>query len=247
MKQLADKVGRLGFRISAWSSLFWFYARSGRLFAFVLSLLGAALFAAAFFTGGYYYSQRDFDRLMAGFDQVSQRYNLPSDGITWAARFSAVRRHVEVADKAVEEMKQYLYQRDQEIKELEEHLYFYRTVIAPEDEKKDLAIFSVSLQSAPGERAYLLEVVLRNHHSKKGIVKGRVKVLVEGRAGSRGTMLVRDDLIEEEIKFSFRYFQRVRGTLRLPEGFGPSRLSVVADSNKFKSVKETYTWSDLRR
>lgn len=216
----------------------------GTLAAFVV-----VSWTAAFFAGGYHYSQRHFENLMQGFERMSKRYNLPYEGVDWTARFSALQRWVEVENKAADEMKEYLYERDQKIKELEEHLYFYRTVIAPEEGGKDLSIFSINVSRAEEERAYPIEVVLRNHDTKKGAVKGSVKVLVEGERGLPGEVpgmaVVRDDLLKDELKFSFRYFQRLKGVLRLPERFNPSRLSVVVSSKKFEGIKETYAWTAL--
>ncbi len=245
MKPFPDKDTKLNPRIAAWSSLLWFYARSNKVFmrTFIASVM--ALCAGAFFAGGYYYSQYHFEELMAGFEQLSERYNLPYEGMSWAARFSAVQLRTEVANKTVEQIKEYLHEKDQQIKELEEHLYFYRTVIAPEDEEKALSIFSVNLQWAAERRVYPIEVVLRNHRSKKGTVKGGIKVLVEGAVEPQGAMLVRDDLLEGEIKFSFKYFQRLKGTLRLPGSFSPNQLSVVVKADKVKGVKETYAWAEL--
>ncbi len=245
MKRLASKGAYLKFQIAAWPSLVWFYIRSSKLFTRALAALIVVSWTAAFFAGGYFYSQHRFDDLMGDFEQMSKRYNLPYEGVDWPARFSALQRWVEVEDKAAEKMKEYLYEKDRRIKELEEHLYFYRTVVAPEEGGKDLSIFSVNVGRSEEERVYPIEVILRNHDTKKGAVKGSVKILVEGETGLPGIALVRDDLLKDELKFSFKYFQRLKGVLRLPARFNPSRLSVVVDSRKSKPVKETYAWAAL--
>ena len=245
MKRFAGKAGDLRSRVPVWSSLLWFYIRSSRLFAPVLLVLLGILWSAALFTGGYYYSQSGFERLMKGFDQMSRRYGLPYEGLTWAARLSALQRRVDVSDREVDQIKYYLHEKEEKLKELEEQLYFYRTVIAPEDSKKDIVVFSVSLRRDAGTWSYPVEVVMRNHRSKKGVVNGRVRMLVEGEDTRSGNTLVREDLLGEELGFSFRYFQRLNGVVRLPEGFNPRRLSIVVNSNRFKDVVETYAWAEL--
>ena len=210
-----------------------------------MALLLAGFWAAAFFFGGYYYSRYEFNQLMAGFEQTSKRYNLPYEGLSWAARLSALLRRTEVSDKAIEEIKHYLHEKEEQIKDLEEHLYFYRKVAFSEDEKKGLAIFSVNLQRDMSPRTHSIEVILRNYPGKKTNVKGIVRVLVEGQTGPRGTVLSRDDLLEDEINFSFRHFQRLSGVLRLPGSFSPLRLSVIVDSDQFEDVVETYAWAAL--
>lgn len=245
MNRLAAKGAVFKSQIATWSSLIWFYIRSSKLFAGTVAVIVVVSWTAAFFAGGYLYSQHRFGDLMGGFEQMSKRYNLPYEGIDWTARFSALQRWVEVESEATDRMKEYLHERDRQIKELEEQLYFYRTVVAPEEGGKDLSIFSVSVGRAEEARVYPVEVVLRNHDTKKGAVKGSIKVLVEGEAGLSGTAVVRDDLLKDELKFSFRYFQRVKGSLRLPERFKPSRLSVVVSSKKSEDIKETYAWAAL--
>ena len=232
-------------QLVAWSSLLWFYLRSRPFFTRVLWLSVAVLWTASWFIGGYVYSRHHFDGLMSGFEPLSERYNLPYQGVSWAARFSALQRYVEISDQTKEEMKLYLYEKEEKISELEEQLYFYRTVIAPEDSDKGLSIFSLQLEQVKASGAYSFQVVLRNHQSKQGTVKGRIKVSIDGEHIPAGGRMVRDNLLVDEMKFSFRYFQRLKGLLHLPEQFIPRQVSVMVDSNKFQDVEKTYAWNEL--
>ena len=142
-------------------------------------------------------------------------------------------------------MRQHLYEKEQMIEELQEQLYFYRAVIAPEDGNTDLSIFSVSLQPIEKRRMYSLELVLRSHAVNKGAMKGRVDVSVEGTAIAENKELMRDDLLVAELHFSFKYFQRLKGLLRLPDGFVPQRLNISVESGRSKGFENIYDWNGL--
>ena len=236
---------RFNDQLVTWLNIFWVSIFSSRRFMLMFIILCITVWTFIAFTVGYYYSQHSLEKTMIAFEQMSKRYNLPYERLSWDSRFSALQRWVNVSDKASEEMKRLLYEKNQSIKELEEHLYFFRSVVAPEEKRETLSIFSVNLQRLEEENAYQIEVVLRNDTSKKEAVKGIVKVLIKGSVNPQAMALVRADLLDEDIRFSFKYFQRLKGILRLPESFKPDRLSVVIDSNKFDDIEEIYAWEGL--
>jgi hypothetical protein len=56
-----------------------------------------------------------------------------------------------------------------------------------------------------------------------------------------------DDIENTDIKLRFRYFQEVKGRLRLPEGFKPLNVQVTAkrDGSSSAKVERTFDWDEL--
>lgn len=230
-----------------WPKLVWLRFRSSRYFLSIGLAMLAAAWTALVFAGGYYYSYQPFRGAELLFERISDRYGLPREGLDWRARFYALQSWIDVADRTHDQMKQQLYDKDQTIRELEEQLYLYRSVTAPEENAHGLSIFSVKLQRSADSRSYPIEVILRNHSVEESEVRGHIKVVVEGVSGSPGEKPVREDLLDGgRLPFSFRYFQRLRGLLQLPDDFVPHRLSIaVSGADRYKGFESTYDWEGL--
>ena len=56
-----------------------------------------------------------------------------------------------------------------------------------------------------------------------------------------------EDIADLGVKFRFRYFQDVEGSLKLPEQFEPLEIQVVAQAEGKKSsqAERTFNWDDL--
>ena len=56
-----------------------------------------------------------------------------------------------------------------------------------------------------------------------------------------------EDIADLGVKFRFRYFQDVEGSLKLPEEFEPLEIQVVAQAEGRKSsqAERTFNWDDL--
>ncbi|HEY9120837.1 MAG TPA: DUF6776 family protein, partial [Marinobacter sp.] len=56
-----------------------------------------------------------------------------------------------------------------------------------------------------------------------------------------------DDIDDLGVRFRFRYFQDIEGLLRLPDGFEPLELQVVAraEGSKSSQAERTFDWDEL--
>ena len=71
---------------------------------------------------------------------------------------------------------------------------------------------------------------------------------VDGVRGAKLSALGWKDLKQDQqaapIKFQFKYFQQLDGSLMLPDGFQPNRVTVSAKSEGGEEVRQAFAWRD---
>ncbi|MFO8140573.1 MAG: DUF6776 family protein, partial [Marinobacter sp.] len=137
------------------------------------------------------------------------------------------------------------------IAELEADLTFYRNIMAPSEANKGLQVDSFVMVPARAERTYRFKMVLTQIGNNNSFIGGLVAVNVIGaRGGEKEVIALRDlsdDIEDLGVRFRFRYFQDVEGTLVLPDGFEPLEIQVVAQAQGSKASKaeRTFDWTKL--
>lgn len=134
---------------------------------------------------------------------------------------------------------------------LQSDLTFYQNIMAPSEVSKGLQVDNFTLVQARQSRSYRFKLVLTQVGNNKSYIKGLVAVNVIGvQEGTKEVIALRDlseDIEDLGVKFRFRYFQDVEGTLTLPESFKPLEIQVVAQAEGKKSsqAERTFDWDDV--
>lgn len=133
---------------------------------------------------------------------------------------------------------------------LQKDVSFYQNIMAPSKNNKGLQIQTVEMTALPNKSGYAYKIVLSQLANNRRYIDGVVAVNIVGSQYSESLVIpLRDVSSVEELgmKFRFRYFQEFEGEIRLPEGFTPEQLQVVAQS-KGKSasrIESTSEWREL--
>ena len=152
------------------------------------------------------------------------------------------RQSAAVEHKALESLRQGLEQAQAENLRLKEELSFYRSIVSPSTMRPGLHIQSLTLENGAQKGEYHYRVVLTLVRGNGRVAKGRARLSVLGtRQGKPATVEVSG---REALRFSFRYFQRLEGDLKLPEGFEPRALRVVAEpaTGKLEAAEREFPW-----
>jgi len=134
---------------------------------------------------------------------------------------------------------------------LQSDLTFYQNIMAPSEISKGLQVDNFSLVPDRSPRTYKFKLVLTQVGNNKNYIKGLVAVNVIGQhEGTKEVIALRDlsqDIQDLGVKFRFRYFQDVEGSLTLPESFEPLEIQVVAraDGRKSSQAERTFDWDDV--
>jgi len=140
----------------------------------------------------------------------------------------------EVDRKANEDVRQEVIELKNEIAALEEDITFYRGLMSPTADKSGLTIGSLEVLETPEARTYEYKLVVQQLAANHQVLNGYLKFLVVGRQDGVENSLhlnaLSNKVSVENIKLRFRYFQNFEGQLKLPLGFEPVRIELVATS-----------------
>jgi hypothetical protein len=106
---------------------------------------------------------------------------------------------------------------DEENRRLKEDLAFFEN-LSPTADKLTIDRFSVRPDILPGEYRYRLLVVMGGKRDR--LFQGSLQLVLNVQLPGRNGMIVLPDTAQPEssdFKLSFKYFQRVEGTFRLPD------------------------------
>ena len=156
-----------------------------------------------------------------------------------------------IDEQALNQARKTIVDLETRIGSLQSDLTFYKNIMAPSETSKGLQVDSFTLVRARNQDSYGFKLVLTQVGNNKSYISGVVAVNVIGlRDGEKEVIALRDlseDIADLGVKFRFRYFQDVEGSLKLPEEFEPLEIQVVAQAEGKKSsqAERTFNWDDL--
>lgn len=150
-----------------------------------------------------------------------------------------------VDQEAYKQVEAQLVELQSKILAQQEDIEFYRGIVN-EDDGTLLRIQDFAVRVGRQPRAYELQLVLAQALRTKGEVSGSIRLAVEGQTGGTPQRLELGELggAADTLSYSFRYFQDLKATVTLPEGFAPERVHVrVRPKGKgSKTVEEFFAW-----
>ena len=147
------------------------------------------------------------------------------------------------------QLKETLAQAQSEALELKKELSFYKSIVAPEQGSRSLAIQTVQLKKGDdGGFHYKIMVSQRGRNDQ--LARGTIDVTIEGVEMGKPVTFKLAEVSKDAkkpMKFGFKYFQNFEGVMSLPEGFQPDfiRVKVKPKTSKIKALDEQFAWSDL--
>ncbi|HED17360.1 MAG TPA: hypothetical protein ENI64_11180 [Gammaproteobacteria bacterium] len=138
-----------------------------------------------------------------------------------------------------------LAQQQLDSQSMREELAFYRGIVSPEQGRNGLYIHTVQLVPGKQEREYLYSLTvihkqgLKKRHRR---ITGTLDFKLEGKQAGKQVTLPLSALQPGRklpITLSFKYFNRVKGRLVLPEGFEPETVVVTIKPKRKKINGDT--------
>jgi len=201
----------------------------------------------------------EYGRNIAGYDSANadayisqlqaQLDEAQAEIVESSRQATMLKRNSRIDDDASAQIKQTLVQVQNEALELKKELSFYKSIVAPEQGSRSIAIQTIQLQqNATGGFDYKIMVSQRGRNDR--FARGIMDVSIEGtKQGKPVTLKLADisNVTKKPMKFGFKYFQNFEGVMTLPEAFLPEtiRIKVKPKSGKIKAIDEQFAWSDL--
>ena len=158
-------------------------------------------------------------------------------------------RNSQIDDDASLQLKETLAQTQSDVLKLKKELSFYKSIVAPEQGSRSLAIQTFQLKlNAVGGYDYKIMVSQRGRNDQ--FTRGTIDVSIEGVSNGQPLTLKLVEVSNDTkmpMKFGFKYFQNFEGVMILPEAFQPDfvRVKVKPSKGKIKAIDEQFSWSDL--
>jgi len=201
----------------------------------------------------------EYGRSIAGFDSASadtyieqlqaQLEESEAEIIESNRRATMLVRNGQIDKDASAQLKETLAQAQDEVLELKKELSFYKSIVAPEQGSRSIAIQTIQLkQNEAGNYEYKLMVSQRGRNNL--FARGTIRVSIKGTNKGKALTLLLADVskdVKNPMKFGFKYFQNFEGVMNLPAAFKPEylRVEVKPSKGKIKAIDEQFAWSDL--
>ena len=162
------------------------------------------------------------------------------------------RQSTRIDSEACTLVKKSLAGQQQEDSNLREQLAFYRGIASPQQSSEGLRVYDLKISpqlQAAGSYNFELLLIQPMHHNHP--VKGRAKLAVTGlQDGKARTYRFARLLVggRKSLLFSFKYFQELDGSIQLPKGFRPLRVTVtLQQADRKPRVDESFDWSKVEQ
>lgn len=205
------------------------------------SVAGAAFAGAQFAAPLLSRSQAQLTALRATAGEQAAELESVRSGV------AAAERDAQVAQAANRELRDTLREREQEIAALRADLGFYQRLVGG-SERRTLGVHTIALRPLSDPRAFAFELTLTQNLKKGALTQGKAQIAVEGVRGGNVVTIPWRELSGRDdgapLEFSFKYFQRIEGTLALPESLVPNRILVTASSAGGERAEQAFAWDE---
>ena len=145
-------------------------------------------------------------------------------------RVAILSRSDQISREANRDVQSMLAEKDEEIAGLRGDVAFYERFVGSSGARKGLTVHSAEFAREAGG-SWRYEIVVTQSLNRGGLTQGQMQFSVEGvRQGQLATVNW-DELHQKTAapaqEYSFRYFQRLGGSVILPAGFTPQRVKVT--------------------
>ena len=160
-------------------------------------------------------------------------------------RIAMLSRSEQVAKAALGDLQNSLRDRDEEIDSLRADLAFYGRLLG--GKREGLAVHALRVTQVPGSHAWNFIATLTQNFKRGDETNGHLSLAVEGVAGGKLETIDWKELAQggnvSGIAYAFKYFEHVRGTMMLPDGFMPNRVVVHAEGDG-AHAEQSFAWAD---
>jgi hypothetical protein len=163
-------------------------------------------------------------------------------------KVAILERSSQIDRQAAQDVKADLGELEEALQVSREEIEFYRGIISPGDVKSGLRIHRFALEGGAAAGEYHYELVLtqlkRNDRHVSGVVGWRISGQVQGEHAELTLVDVTQPAVKQ-LKFRFRYFQDLAGSITLPENFEPEKVTLhikPEGKGKVEPVEQVFDW-----
>lgn len=194
-------------------------------------------------TPDYFRTQSELAKARSGLEQAQMEIE------SLKMEVARLERADQVAQQARTVLDASLAESRAQLASLRGELSFYEKIVSGGADQAGLEINALHLAPTENPRLFRFVVTLSQNLKKDRVAQGRLKLAVSGVQGKQLRRLDYADLAggadATELDFEFKYFQRIEGTMMLPEDFAPDQVRIEADGEGGSGrASREFAWSD---
>lgn len=164
-------------------------------------------------------------------------------------RIVMLERTAQVDRQTITHLQQGMIKQQDETYKLRNELDFYQRIMTSVGEPKGLNIQGLRIEESSQPRIYYFKLILTHVSKSDKVAAGKLSILLEGvQGGTARTIDIRELTLSESLSLNFKFgsFERIEGSLRLPENFIVHRVIVRARQDgkrKTPEIERVFDWS----
>lgn len=150
-----------------------------------------------------------------------------------------------ISRQANRELQQTLAEREEEIAGLRADVAFYERLVGATGQRKGLNVHEIQMRR-DNDGSWRYTATLTQNINRGAVSKGDLTLSVEGTRDGKLVRLDWGQLLQNPQappqRFEFRYFQRLEGSVLLPQGFVPGRVIARLRADGGGSAEQAFAW-----
>lgn len=182
---------------------------------------------------------------------VAEIRRLREENSRLSERLVLLERSGEIDKRAASVLNQSLRDEQAALAALKEQVAFYRGIVSPDESSAGVRVYELQMRPGSEPDLYQYDLVLIQAMRHENAVAGSADLSFIGLQDNQPRTYRLADMDVERGKtliFSFRYFQQLSGSVRLPRGFKPSRVQVdvIRNGNPPVRFQQMYDWNKVQ-
>ena len=181
-------------------------------------------------------------------DLWQENQTMKSTIVKLEERIVMLERTAQVEIQTITNLQQGMVKQQDEIYKLRNELDFYQGIMTSAGESKGLNIQGLHIEETSQPRSYYFKLILTHVSKSDKVAAGKLSILLEGvQGGTARTIDIRELTLSESLSLNFKFgsFERIEGSIMLPENFIVHRVIVRARQDgkrKTPEIERVFDW-----
>lgn len=204
-----------------------------------------------------YLDESQWSYIKSSLSEAKKSKDLWQDNQTMKSTIVKLEEHIvmlertaQVERQTITNLQQGMIKQQNEIYKLRNELDFYQGIMTSAGESKGLNIQGLHIEETSQPRSYYFKLILTHVSKSDKVAVGKLSILLEGVQGDNTarTIDIRELTLSESLSLNFKFgsFERIEGSIMLPEDFIVHRVIVRARQDrkqKTPEIERVFDWS----
>lgn len=165
-------------------------------------------------------------------------------------RIIMLERTAQLDRQTIENLQGGMIKQQDEVYTLKKELEFYQGIMAAAGEFRGLSIQGLRIEATSQPRSYYFKLILTHVSKSDKMAAGRLSILLEGvQDDTPRTIDIRELTLSRSLSLVFKFssFERIEGSIMLPDGFVAHRVIVRARQEGKKmtpEIERIFDWTE---